>query len=231
MSVSGYRPKRLAVLLPTTVHPSQARQGLLAVLEPSDRDNFWRGCVTDWMDKLTRVPHLDRYLLVRPEDHSYRRDAKRLGWAVTPTWASYLDTHALVDAAERALVDADAVMVIFAGAPSVPPRLVHGVLDELQQNDVVFGPTEQRGYWMLALRTHALQVLRHFSIGSSLVYSDLVEHCRHEGFSLAVTETWFELDTVADLRRLALESKGSVYRACPVAPRSVEFVRSILSSS
>lgn len=224
-------PQKVSLLLPSLVHPSQARQGLLRVLEPSDARNFWRGCVVDWMEKCAGIPRTDGLLVMGLSEHFYRRDAKRLGWSIQPVHDAYLDTYVLMDAAEQVLVSNDAVILLFAGAPSVPRALVRVMIEALQDHDVVFGPTEQRGYWLLGVRTRALQVMRQFSMGSSLVYSEIVEHCRLEGFTLFVGPTWFELDTVADLRRLALESDATLQTPCSVAPRSVEFVRSILSSS
>lgn len=229
--MSGYAPRRVAVLLPTLLHASQGKQGVFDVLEPDDAVVFWESCVRDWMERFARVPNIERYVLVRPDDHRYRSDAQRWGWTVLPTWSAHLDASAVVDAAERALVNADAVLLVSPVAPSVPMRAVHQLLDSLGAHDVVFGPTEQEGYWAVAARSHALQLLRQISIGSALVQSDLEEHCRHERASFAVGETWFELDTIADVQRLALESSGTASSAYPVSPRSVEFARLLLSSS
>lgn len=228
---SGLEPKRIALMLAAFPTRAWDRTALGQALEPEHTVELWERCVLERLERGRRVPRTSRTFIAHRSTDQLAREAERRGWTVVESGARRLDSATLLSAAERALVTSDAVLLLNPCAPTVPAEALRSLATGLEAHDVVYGPTEQGGWWALGARAHALGILADVGEDASSLVRGLRDRCVQEAASLYTGDTWYELDTVADLRRLALESDAETESTIAASLRIAEFARFILNST
>lgn len=70
------------------------------------------------------------------------------------------------------------------------------------QIDVILGPSEDGGYYLIGLRTPCRALFESMTWSTSDVLAQTVRRATHLGLRIAYLPTWYDIDTPADLRRL-----------------------------
>jgi len=116
-----------------------------------------------------------------------------------------------------AAVDASAVAALGSDHPSLPLELVHRAFELLEEGaDVVLGPAEDGGYYLIALRAAAVvpRLFEGIAWSTDRVFPETLARCRELGLRLELLPEASDVDTPDDLRRLAARmGKGDL--GCP----------------
>jgi hypothetical protein len=103
----------------------------------------------------------------------------------------------------RALDKVPAAIAIGTDSPGLPRQRLEAARGLLEQHDAVVGPSEDGGYYLLGLRRCPEGLLRGLPWSEACTRRETVARLRAEGFRVAETEPWFDVDLPADLARLA----------------------------
>jgi hypothetical protein len=103
------------------------------------------------------------------------------------------------------------VLVIGTDSPTFPIRYVARARALLASADLVFGPSEDGGYYLLGQRRVEPRVFRGIPWGSGEVLAATL--ARLDPRHVALLPRWYDVDRPADLERLRRELTRSV--ACP----------------
>ena len=110
-----------------------------------------------------------------------------------------------------AAAEARAVAALGSDHPTLPLPVVHDAFERLEAGaDVVLGPAEDGGYYLIALRA-AVVVPRLFegiSWSTDRVFSETLARCGELGLRVELLPRASDVDTPDDLRRLALRMSG-----------------------
>ncbi len=87
-------------------------------------------------------------------------------------------------------------------APDVPDDLLRAIPHALKSADVAIGPTEDGGYWTLAARRFAPELLRGIEWGGPEVFDQTRVRADAAGLAVQCLPTWRDVDTPADVRAL-----------------------------
>jgi rSAM/selenodomain-associated transferase 1 len=124
------------------------------------------------------------------------------------------------------------VMALGSDHPTLPLALIHEAFERLETGaEVVLGPAEDGGYYLIALRPDAVDpgLFRDIPWSTDRVFSETLERCRTLAVELLPPAS--DVDTPEDLRRLAdrmaLDDLGcprtrELLRAWQRLPQSVE---------
>ena len=105
------------------------------------------------------------------------------------------------------------VIALNGDSPHLPPAALESAFSALADHDVVLGPCEDGGYFLVgATRQHA-GLFDPQAMGTGSAFDTLVARTRLLGLSSAVTEGHYDVDTPADLARLAQELARQPERA------------------
>jgi uncharacterized protein len=117
------------------------------------------------------------------------------------------DLGARLAAAFRMLRAEGAVRVLAVGAdgPTLPPRLLQEAIEALAECDVVLGPTEDGGYYLVGVSSNREEVFREVPWGTDAVLSTTLARAADAGQSVRLLPSWYDVDSVDDLRRLREE--------------------------
>lgn len=103
------------------------------------------------------------------------------------------------------------VVVIGSDSPTLPRRRLLEALAGLRRRDVVLGPTEDGGYYLLGCRRASSpnnprkslpDVFHGIPWGTAKTFARTVERLRSEGIRYRVLLRWYDVDRPADLKRL-----------------------------
>src|SRR5215216_2889066 len=111
----------------------------------------------------------------------------------------YLLTAALEAGASQAVVmDSD--------SPTLPADYLVQAFDALAgPSDVVLGPCEDGGYYLIGLKRPQPRLLRDVQMSTPTVVRDTLVQAEQLGLQVKLLPTWYDVDTVAELDRLRAE--------------------------
>lgn len=100
-----------------------------------------------------------------------------------------------------------AALVIGTDSPTLPREcLDEGVgLVMAPDVDVVLGPTEDGGYYLIGMRRPCAALFENMPWSTPTVLGRTLERAQRLGLRVACLPTWFDVDTGADLERLRVE--------------------------
>ncbi len=96
------------------------------------------------------------------------------------------------------------VIAVGVDAPDVDAALVGRAFVELQQADVVLGPAEDGGYYLIGLSRMFQSLFENVPWSTAEVFAATVQRCADAGLRLRLLETLADMDTVADARALGV---------------------------
>jgi hypothetical protein len=107
------------------------------------------------------------------------------------------------DVIRRGLARSAPVLIVGSDAPGLPPRLLRAALGALVDHDVVLGPSDDGGFYVIGSRRWQPGMLDDLPWSSGDTLTATARRLRGLGWSVALTSPWFDVDEVDDLHRLA----------------------------
>jgi hypothetical protein len=102
--------------------------------------------------------------------------------------------------------DAGVVMALGSDHPTLPLALVHRAFERVEAGaDVVLGPAEDGGYYLIALSAGAVapRLFEEIAWSTGRVLAATLDRCRELGLAVELLPAAADVDTPEDLRRLA----------------------------
>lgn len=109
--------------------------------------------------------------------------------------------------------------IMGSDSPSLPPEFIRQAFALLERDeaDVVFGPCDDGGYYLLGLSSPQPQLFDDIAWSTPLVLAASMRRARVSGLRIALLPGWYDVDTLADLRRLATAGDGGATATRKVA--------------
>jgi len=112
----------------------------------------------------------------------------------------------LASATQRMLSEGFArVLALNSDGPTLPAACIEQAVELLRENDVVLGPAEDGGYYLIGLKEPQPELFRGISWSTEQVAAQTLERARTQGLTVARLPAWYDVDTPADLERLRAE--------------------------
>lgn len=113
----------------------------------------------------------------------------------------------------------EAVVMLGADSPTLPPAYLRRAVRALRGGTVdgVIGPSEDGGYYLIGLRAPCPELFAGVAWSTSRVLTQTLTRARRAGRRLRALPTWYDVDTIEDLRRLAADLRTG--RGRPVRTR------------
>jgi glycosyltransferase A (GT-A) superfamily protein (DUF2064 family) len=233
--------------------PGRAKTRLAAKLGDEAAAAFWTACLSDAAAgslDASRAAHLTPVAML-PSDADVDAVVRIIG----PAWTPIVQTRpglatALADVFLAAFDrGADRAIAVAGDAPGLPPARIEAAMGVLAGGPrrAVLGPSDDGGYHLVGARWRQVprstpapirrrlrrnladRLRRAFAepaTGSSTAFDAARSGLESAGWQVATVESWPDVDTMADLHRLAvlLDADGRW------APRTVEWLRHSLTS-
>jgi rSAM/selenodomain-associated transferase 1 len=98
------------------------------------------------------------------------------------------------------------VVVMNSDGPTLPPACLTGAFDKLAGGaDVVLGPCDDGGYYLIGVKRPVPRLLREVQMSTPNVTSDTLKLAVEEGLQVELLPVWYDVDSAESLARLVNE--------------------------
>jgi rSAM/selenodomain-associated transferase 1 len=102
------------------------------------------------------------------------------------------------------------VVIIGADSPTLPAGYLREAFAALSTADLVLGPTEDGGYYLVGLRSPQPQIFADIVWSTPTVFASTLERAKASGLQWHLLPTWHDVDTLTDLRKALLYDDGTL---------------------
>ncbi len=126
--------------------------------------------------------------------------------------------------ADAAALGFGPLLVIGTDSPTLPPSYLTQALTLLSSSDVVLGPTEDGGFYLLGTHCPLPELFADVEWSTAEVLAQTAENARRHGHSVRFLPPWYDIDTPEDLERLRweMEAKAEARVRAPATARWLE---------
>jgi rSAM/selenodomain-associated transferase 1 len=202
----------------------EVKTRLCPPLAPAEAAALARCFLLDRLDQLGEVSDGDALVAFTPKE----RDAEMralvpAGIRLVPQEGA--DLGARLD---RVLTDLLAqgyagAIAVDADSPTLPTAYLRRACGVLRDPaiDVVVGPCEDGGYYLIGLRAPVPALFRDMPWSTAVVTEETLARARRLGLRLALLPSWFDVDRGEDLTRLRAPAPPEAFRA----PRTLAYLQ------
>jgi len=98
------------------------------------------------------------------------------------------------------------VVIMDSDSPTLPPDYLSRAFHILSNGaDVVLGPCDDGGYYLIGLKKPTPRLLRDVHMSTPTVAAETIALAKEEGLNLVALPTWYDIDDIASLSRLIKE--------------------------
>jgi rSAM/selenodomain-associated transferase 1 len=150
-----------------------------------------------------------------PEATGYFRRISPAGATLLPVAGA--DIGACLDQVLSRLLQAGHAQALACNSdgPTLPPAYLRQAVALLEESDVVLGPSEDGGYYLIGLKRPRPGLFQGIAWSTGRVLAQTVERAETLGLSVALTPPWYDVDTASDLDRLQAELTSLPPQALP----------------
>ncbi len=180
---------------------------LIGALTPQQAAAIHRACLEDTLSQVARVPRCERVFQVAGTTQQARRLAKRL--RLSPQWRVGIQHGGdLGERLHRAFATFfragyGKVVVVGSDTPWMDSRRIRNALRLLDSADVVLGPTDDGGYYLVGARRVFHEMFLGISWSTSQVFKKTLAALRKARARVRLLPRDFDLDRPEDLARAA----------------------------
>lgn len=99
------------------------------------------------------------------------------------------------------------VVIMNSDGPTLPSAYLSEAFAALGASDVVLGPSEDGGYYLIGVKQPVPHLLRGVQMSTSTVAADTIALAVEQNLSVHLLPPWYDVDDAASLRRLIKEVK------------------------
>ncbi len=209
--------------------PGVVKTRLLPDLTPEEAASLYRSMAEDVLEAHSESERYDTIVYFTPEDA--RGDIVRwLGEVGEYRCQRGEDLgermyNAIVETLDRGYSGA---AIIGTDCPHLTPGDISKAFDSLSEHEIVIGPSEDGGYYLIGARNASRDLFEGIAWGERDVFSETVIKASESNISFDVLHSTFDVDAFPDavrLYRMLQNDKKKVH-----APRSLETLEIILSN-
>jgi rSAM/selenodomain-associated transferase 1 len=184
----------------------QTKTRLSPPLSEDEASGLYECMLKDTLQLMRGVDDVTHVLAYLPEEEKvYFRDLAP-GFDLIPQIGQ--DLGARLDNATTHFLERgyERVVVMDSDSPTLPLEHLKAAFDALEgENDVVMGPCEDGGYYLIGFRRPAPRLLREVRMSTPDVMRDTLALAAEEGRRVRLLPTWYDVDDADSLARLQAE--------------------------
>jgi rSAM/selenodomain-associated transferase 1 len=192
----------------------QVKTRLVPPLSQEEAAELYRCLLLDKLGQVGSLHEIDPYLAYTPtEARALMASLAPQDFTLIPQAGSDLGDRLHRLSAMLLKRGHPGVIIIDSDTPTLPSTYLLDALDRLQNKstDLVLGPAEDGGYYLIALKRPCLALFDDIPWSSPAVLSETLRRASAERLKVATLPSWFDVDTPNDLDRLRndLATNGS----------------------
>ena len=122
------------------------------------------------------------------------------------------------------------IVLIGSDSPNLPHKYVDQAFQSLRSHDVVLGPSNDGGYYLVGCKKQVSQIFRDIPWSTEHVWQNTIERLEKESIEYKVLEPWYDVDDWDDLQKLVADLNSDSVTD-PILIRLREKITEILAES
>ncbi len=186
--------------------PGQVKTRLCPPLTRDQSAELYRCFLLDKMAQVRRVTAAAPYLAFTPKEaERFFRDLAGQTFSLVPQEGKDLGER--LDHLSTRLLTAGhpGVLIIDSDTPNLPDHYLAEAVGRIADGptDAIFGPAEDGGYYLVALRRPRPALFQDITWSTPVVLEQTLSQAAAAGLRVHLLPPWFDVDTARDLERLA----------------------------
>jgi rSAM/selenodomain-associated transferase 1 len=216
--------KKALIIFAKEPVPGNVKTRLIPALSPDKAAQLYLHMLTDTMKKVESLQEVDRFLFYDGgmETEEYFR---RLFPALHLCQQERCDLGVRMEAAFTKVFAKGyrTAAIIGTDSPDLPLSFIFDAFNilEKEEADIVFGPAEDGGYYLLGMRRLHGELFHGIRWSTGQVLRESLKKAELAGLVAAALPVWCDVDTIEDLKRLKLRNGENG------APLTGDFIREI----
>jgi rSAM/selenodomain-associated transferase 1 len=183
--------------------PNNVKTRLTPPLAPSEASSLYHGFLLDKIEQIKCIEEARPFIAYTPQSSEsffkniipprfslINQKGKDLGEILTNvSWELFAQ-------------GAEKVIMLDSDTPNLPVDHIRDGLLRLDEVDVVLGPCEDGGYYLIGMRAFNPQIFSGIPWSTALVTELTMKKVRELGLTISVLPGWYDVDTEKDLLRL-----------------------------
>ncbi len=182
--------------------PNEVKTRMIPPLEPEAAALLYQSFL---LDKIEQVKNIEahRYVAYTPQtSESFFRSIMPPGFSLISQVGADLGER-LAGVSKRLFEEgAEKVVMLDSDTPNLPTDHIREALSRLDEVDVVLGPCEDGGYYLIGMRSWVPELFSGILWSTSEVADMTVKKAKFLDLSVSLLDRWYDVDTVIDLERL-----------------------------
>ena len=204
--------KKALIIFAKQPIPGNVKTRLIPALTSDKAAQLYLYMLTDILNKAESLQDIDRFLFydgdreteeyfrgMFPELPLYQQESCDLGGRMEAAFACVFAMGYRITA------------IIGTDSPDLPLSFIDEAFRVLEKKgaDVVFGPAEDGGYYLLGMKRVHGELFHGISWSTGRVLRESMEKAESVGLEAATLPVWYDVDTVEDLKKLGSRDVGN----------------------
>jgi uncharacterized protein len=194
------------VVMAKQPQPGRTKTRLCPPLTPQAAAQLYEALLKDTLSLAARIEELQLAIAITPpESHAYFQSITLPGTRLLPVTGDNIG-ECLILALSALLGNGyQKALALNADGPSLPPDYLRQAVQLLDEHDLVVGPGEDGGYYLVGLKKMQADLFQDIPWSSSHVLEQTLLRAESLKLRVAMTAPWYDVDLPADVYRLRQE--------------------------
>jgi uncharacterized protein len=186
--------------------PGRTKTRLCPSLTPQEAALLYEALLLDTLTLAVSIPGVQLAAAITPPDSEpyFKRIAPH-GTLLIPIQGADIGECLSLALSELLQRGFRRVIALNADGPSLPPAYLQQAVHLLHDHDVVLGPGEDGGYYLIGLKRAEPQLFKGISWSTGQVLEQTIMQAHQLSLRTALTPPWYDVDLPADVLRLRCE--------------------------
>jgi rSAM/selenodomain-associated transferase 1 len=162
---------------------------------------LYEAMLSDTIDILISLSPAKKHLFIEPENSRYFEKYGDMGIKIFPQSGS--DLGEKMEHAARLVIEQTGLPTVIIGTdiPLLTPSIILNSVSMLSKTDVVIGPCDDGGYYLIGLKNFTPIPFQGIAWSSKRVLRTTISNLKKGKLSYTLTEKLFDIDTAGDIEK------------------------------
>ncbi len=196
---------------------------LLTFLTPQEATNLYESILLDMLDRVSWIEGMERFVAFYPEEgrRYFEKHVSQMGFGIIGQRGDDLGER--LKSVFRTLFDEgfSRIVIIGSDSPTLPLVYIKDAFNRLKQYQVVIGPCDDGGYYLIGLNSPLYDLFDDIKWGGSDVFQSTCNKARLSGYTIYILPGWYDIDVKDDLNRLLKDLETQRHLSLKRTKRSI----------